>query len=220
MPSEDSRELFLLIQDPQTEVIFWEPLTGARFHHLVPDESGGLTREAKHGFRTIGCLFNHKQFFANNHPTDRVDQCRFVLRDEARWKAMSEDAIGAVTEQAISPVLPCLAPCPFDPIALSNDLEQQLRASIVDLRREQGLTCTWDDQLSYLLSQALCAYETERSTGVSSGNEEFQMAIRRHVPDGHTFKVSVPPSLSVSAPTGACNLRCLPCRAIRCKCCT
>ncbi|MEQ2185212.1 hypothetical protein GOODEAATRI_015939, partial [Goodea atripinnis] len=46
----------------------------------------------------------------------------------------------------------------------------------------------WDDHLSYLLSSALSAYEMERCTGVSCGNEEFQDAVRRAVPDGHTFK--------------------------------
>lgn len=50
------------------------------------------------------------------------------------------------------------------------------------------LATVWDDHLSYLLSSALCAYELERCTGVSCGNEEFQDAVRRAVPDGHTFK--------------------------------
>ena len=56
------------------------------------------------------------------------------------------------------------------------------------LPQDQGLTATWDDHLSYLLTPALAAYETERVTGVTAGNEEFQQAIRRAVPDGHTFK--------------------------------
>lgn len=51
-----------------------------------------------------------------------------------------------------------------------------------------GLTTVWDDELSYLLNQALAAYELERSTGVTAGNEEFQHAIRKAIPDGHTFK--------------------------------
>ena len=50
------------------------------------------------------------------------------------------------------------------------------------------MTTIWDDELSYLLTPALSAYELERTTGVSAGNEEFQHAIRRAVPDGHTFK--------------------------------
>lgn len=54
--------------------------------------------------------------------------------------------------------------------------------------QDLDLTTVWDDHLSYLLSSALSAYEMERCTGVSCGNEEFQDAVRRAVPDGHTFK--------------------------------
>lgn len=50
------------------------------------------------------------------------------------------------------------------------------------------MTTIWDDELSYLLSPALAAYEFEYSTGVSVGNDDFQNGIRRNVPDGHTFK--------------------------------
>ena len=46
----------------------------------------------------------------------------------------------------------------------------------------------WDDELSYLLTPALSGYELEHKTGLSVGNEEFQHAIRKNVPDGHTFK--------------------------------
>ena len=51
-----------------------------------------------------------------------------------------------------------------------------------------GMTTQWDDELCYLLSPALAAYENEHSLGITVGNEEFQHAIRRNVPDGHTFK--------------------------------
>lgn len=54
--------------------------------------------------------------------------------------------------------------------------------------QDLDLATVWDDHLSYLLSSALSAYELERCTGVSCGNEEFQDAVRRAVPDGHTFK--------------------------------
>lgn len=46
----------------------------------------------------------------------------------------------------------------------------------------------WDEDLCYLLSPALSAYELERCVGVSAGNEEFQEAVRNAVPEGHTFK--------------------------------
>jgi len=32
-------------------------------------------------------------------------------------------------------------------------------------KQDQGLSTLWDDQLSYLLTPALSAYETERITG-------------------------------------------------------
>ena len=51
-----------------------------------------------------------------------------------------------------------------------------------------GLSTVWDDELSYLLTPALAGYELEHRTGLSVGNEEFQHAIRKNVPDGHTFK--------------------------------
>lgn len=55
-------------------------------------------------------------------------------------------------------------------------------------KQDIGLSTVWDDQLAYLLTPALAAYELERSTGVTAGNHEFQQSIRRSIPDGHTFK--------------------------------
>lgn len=42
--------------------------------------------------------------------------------------------------------------------------------------------------MSYLLSSALANYELERVGGATIANEEFQAAIKHHVPEGHTFK--------------------------------
>ena len=55
--------------------------------------------------------------------------------------------------------------------------------------QDLGLATVWDDDLSYLLNSALSSYETERCLGVAGiGIEEFQEAIHKAVPDGHTFK--------------------------------
>jgi centrosomal protein CEP76 len=50
------------------------------------------------------------------------------------------------------------------------------------------LATQWDDNLSYLLSQALSSYELERTSGLSVGNEEFDQAIKLAIPNSHTFK--------------------------------
>ena len=55
-------------------------------------------------------------------------------------------------------------------------------------RNELRLNTDWDDQLSYMLGPALCAYEMERLTGAAFGNDEFQDSIKRNVPEGHTFR--------------------------------
>uniref|UniRef100_A0A673HZD4 Centrosomal protein 76 n=1 Tax=Sinocyclocheilus rhinocerous TaxID=307959 RepID=A0A673HZD4_9TELE len=82
----------------------------------------------------------------------------------------------------LSPQLSLCSPSVV-PNEASNQLELEMRY-LLDL----GLATVWDDHLSYLLSAAHSAYELEHCTGVSCGNEEFQDAVRRAVPDGHTFK--------------------------------
>ncbi|XP_070076779.1 centrosomal protein of 76 kDa isoform X16 [Equus przewalskii] len=74
--------------------------------------------------------------------------------------------------------------CVFD----LNDESKWKPMSEEAIKSDLGLTTVWEDQLSYLLSPALASYEFERTTSISAGNEEFQDAIRRAVPDGHTFK--------------------------------
>ena len=47
---------------------------------------------------------------------------------------------------------------------------------------------SFDDNISYILSPAICNYELERLCGLTYGNDEFKTAITQVVPDGHTFK--------------------------------
>nr|XP_033790012.1 centrosomal protein of 76 kDa isoform X2 [Geotrypetes seraphini] len=175
-------------------IIFWESLTGHRYIHkpINPDDPP-LVEQPKplYPYRTIGCVFSHQRFLGNCQPSDAVELCMFDLYDESKWKPMSEEAIKSVCSPGSTTSLP---PCPslcasmIDAAAVSNEIELQLRVLVSEHRKDLGLTTIWDDQLSYLLSPALAAYETERTTGISAGNEEFQDAIRRAVPDKHTFK--------------------------------
>ncbi|KAG7259875.1 hypothetical protein CRUP_025073 [Coryphaenoides rupestris] len=109
----------------------------------------------------------------------------------SRWKAMSEEALRSVcapgSTTSLAPVPP-LCPPSLEPATASNQLELEMRCLVSEHRKDLDLVTVWDDHLSYLLSSALAAYETERCVGVSCGNEEFQDAVRRAVPDGHTFK--------------------------------
>lgn len=175
-------------------VTFWESLTCQRYiHHQVnPNDPPSVEQpRPQHPYRTVGCVFNHKAFFANCQPSDNVELCCFDLQDSSVWKAMSADALASVCGPSNIthwPNSPPLVPSHLDAALVSNELELQLRALTIDHRKDLGLTSVWDDELSYLLNPALAAYELERMTGLSSGNEEFQQAMRQAVPDGHTFK--------------------------------
>ncbi|XP_051721491.1 centrosomal protein of 76 kDa isoform X2 [Ctenopharyngodon idella] len=175
-------------------ITFWESFTAHRYlHRPIDPEAPPMVPQPKptHPYRTLGCVFNHKTFLANCQPSDAVELCVFDFTDGSRWKAMSEEAVRSVcapgSTSSLPPTPPLCSPS-LVPNEASNQLELEMRYLLAEHRKDLGLATVWDDHLSYLLSAALSAYELERCTGVSCGNEEFQDAVRRAVPDGHTFK--------------------------------
>uniref|UniRef100_A0A3Q2ZD87 Centrosomal protein of 76 kDa n=1 Tax=Kryptolebias marmoratus TaxID=37003 RepID=A0A3Q2ZD87_KRYMA len=192
--AKDVPHAWVLTRGTDGTITFWESLTAHRYlHRAIDPDAPPLTTQPKPSspYRTVGCVFNHHSFLANCQPSDAVELCVFDFQNQSRWKAMSEDALKSVcapgSTTALPPVPPLCAPS-LDPAAASNQLELEMRYLVTEHRKDLDLATVWDDHLSYLLSSALSAYEMERCTGVSCGNEEFQDAVRRDVPDGHTFK--------------------------------
>ncbi|XP_068615984.1 centrosomal protein of 76 kDa isoform X2 [Brachionichthys hirsutus] len=185
---------WVLTRGADGSATFWESLTACRYlHRAIDPDAPPLAPQPKPSspYRTVGCAFNHHSFLANCQPSDAVELCVFDFQNQCRWKAMSEEALKSVCtpgSTASLPPLPPLCAPSLDPAAASNHLELELRYLVSEHRKDLELATVWDDHLSYLLSSALLAYELERCTGVSCGNEEFQDAVRRAVPDGHTFK--------------------------------
>nr|XP_032826957.1 centrosomal protein of 76 kDa [Petromyzon marinus] len=174
---------------------FWESLTGHRYAHRPinlddPPLPRAQQHQQHHPYRTLGCAYNHRAFYANCGPTHAVDATHLDLADGTRWKAMSRDAVASVTTAglATSALAPPLRPPSIDPADAARRVETELRLLVEDHRKDLGLQTAWDPALAYLLSPALAAYECERAVGVAPGNDEFQDAVRRFVPDGHTFK--------------------------------
>lgn len=67
-----------------------------------------------------------------------MELCVFELRDESRWKAMSEDAVRSVSDLSSGsgwPALPPLCPSLLDVSLISNEMEQELRILISEHRR-------------------------------------------------------------------------------------
>ncbi|XP_056330786.1 centrosomal protein of 76 kDa isoform X1 [Danio aesculapii] len=175
-------------------ITFWESFTAHRYlHRPIDPDSPSMIFQPKpvHPYQTLGCVFNHKIFLANCQVSDAVELCAFDFTDGSRWKAMSEEAVKSVCDPGFNTSLPPTPPLcspSLVPNESSNQLELEMRYLLSEHRKDLGLATVWDDHLSYLLSAALSAYELERCAGVSYGNEEFQDAVRRAVPDGHTFK--------------------------------
>eukprot|EP00118_Oscarella_pearsei_P016730 m.161874 g.161874 ORF g.161874 m.161874 type:complete len:231 (+) comp38822_c0_seq50:2282-2974(+) len=137
-------------------------------------------------YKTVGCVFNHQVFYANSQPSDNLSSCNFDLTDGSCWKELSSSAIESACNSLLQPSFPTLSRSTLDPAVASHKLEMKLKALIAERRRVLGLTCHWDDQLACYLAPALSSYELEQCTGLSVGNEEFQQAVRRAVPSGHT----------------------------------
>lgn len=81
--------------------------------------------------------------FAFAQATCNVDTCVFRLTDQSKWKAMSVDAIASVNTPGLvlnAPIMPELMANTLDPVALSNDLERQMRALIVQHRKVNRTT--------------------------------------------------------------------------------
>ena len=70
------------------DVTFWETLTGQKLKLSDP--------RIHRFYRTIGSVFNNKQFFANVQPDDRVISTLFDLEDDGLWKTMDEAQIKAL----------------------------------------------------------------------------------------------------------------------------
>lgn len=113
-------------------------------------------------YRTVGCVFNNRSFFANIQEDDRVFNVNWDLEDEYMWKGMSRQQIAQLQPaNGCGYIMPSMR---MDPMNQEKDLERLLRDKISGMRRNDGgnLTTNYDNQLCYLLQTALSNYEFER----------------------------------------------------------
>ena len=120
-------------------------------------------------YRTVGCVFNHKSFFANIQADDKVINTSWDMEDEYMWKAMNRQKIGKLQPangfgQHLMPSLP---------VNISDEertLEKILRDKIEGIRRNDGgnLKTHWDNKLSYFHLDVFFRGRKDNNTPVTS----------------------------------------------------
>lgn len=203
--------------DHLDKVSFWESLTGMEYKQSH-GFSGHNQQQNNHHFRSVGCCFNGDSFFANIQASDSAERVDFNFQDTKKWKAISKDAIYSMkrflvclsvlyltTHDLLNPI--CLnrlenqSKFILQPNAILNkipsqeqEIEMGLKQYIEHYREDHDLGCLWDEDLCHLLGQSLWAFEFQKLTSTSNVgvfNEDFQIGIKRSIPEGHTFKVNI-----------------------------
>ena len=178
-----------------SSVFFWDATTGHRYsHHLIDlDDAPSLKfTRCMHPFKTVGCAYNHKSFYANVQPIDIVQAVDFSFETATLWKCINVGSCFPVSGNFNSRIymsFPPLNPSTMNGKILAKNLEESIKSRIYQYREEIDLITEWDDNISSLLGQTLAAYEAEKLYGLPNmDNNDFQDAIKRAVPEGDTFK--------------------------------
>ena len=135
----------------RSRVIFWESLTGQRYpHRFTPPESGQDAKNpsgsssspsstsssdpAAPKYGVVGCVFNHRKFYANKQINDAVAHTNFTFEDSRLWKGMDSEILGGMEHQESVPLCPPTISVP----TLEASLERSLMVMITSMRRNES----------------------------------------------------------------------------------
>ncbi len=171
-----------------------------------------------HPFREVYALFRHDAFLVNtqrfaivaahaieSEGTLSAVACNFNLNDSRAWLQFPFKGDAELLRHPGSDIylndLVCRSVPPSSSSSLTARagtggssheqeelLEAKLREFVAAWRAEHGLQTRFDSDLSLVLQPALAAYELDRATGVTFGNQDFQAAVKSKVVKGETFK--------------------------------
>ena len=158
-------------------VTFWESLTGQQY--LLP---------GAHPYTSLACVFSHETLYANVQTSTSLESTSLDLADPHAWKPMEVSILRTITPIPMAHLRPSTLSNAGE---MAHDVERRLCTLVNEHREGLGLpsaSLEWDSELACLLEPALASYETERASGHPVGAALFADAIRRAVPQGHTFK--------------------------------
>lgn len=158
-------------------ICFWDPVTGTRTL---------LSENTRYG--AVDMLFNHASIYAVNQMDTSIKSIDLQEQPYAlpRWSVF-KPAGGSSSSKAVC----SLHASRLNVAEAQLQVENDLRALILDMRKLHSLATEFDPQLEHILGQALVTYELERTEGAVPANaaeDFFGDAIRHAVPKGATFK--------------------------------
>ncbi|XP_069999225.1 centrosomal protein of 76 kDa [Penaeus vannamei] len=183
--SSGVQHTWVMTRGPYTAITFWESSTGCRYVYKLGQKAG-------HDYGTVGSIFNHEHFYASVQVTDRIGYCNFTVEDENAWKRMLPNATSSMIQK--EPCMVKILPPTCDAEGRSSLVEMQIKILMTEYRVDFGLSTTFDDHLSHILTPALWSYERKAvdNTGddhrEAKGAEHFSAALMHTIPEGHTFK--------------------------------
>ncbi|EKG06246.1 hypothetical protein TCSYLVIO_002649 [Trypanosoma cruzi] len=155
------------------DVMLWEPTTGSRF---------ALTDA--HPWETLGSVFNHRSFYANIQPSDIITTISFDLDNEGLWKPLNPLKLRMVPKYPN----PSLLWISSDTNSLEDELLTLLIRQLTEYRDIRGITTRFNENLAYVLRQALSAYESHRRNGAPEDLSFFENCVKGVIGEGKTFK--------------------------------
>ena len=101
--NSEGTHAWVLTRKSGTKVDYWESLMGNKMDYCDP--------RVHRFYRTIGCVFNNKHFYANIQADDRAVNTNFDFEDEYMWKSMSTPMLNTITtSNGVGYIMPSTTP--------------------------------------------------------------------------------------------------------------
>eukprot|EP01063_Lacrimia_lanifica_P013728 TRINITY_DN20343_c0_g1_i1.p1 TRINITY_DN20343_c0_g1~~TRINITY_DN20343_c0_g1_i1.p1 ORF type:complete len:661 (+),score=204.26 TRINITY_DN20343_c0_g1_i1:103-2085(+) len=169
-------------------VVFWDVLTGSRYHAAGPLDAAVNTYVPQwYGLTRIHCCYTSNSLVANVQADDGIATTSYEFDDERAWKAMNPIKLKLITSLPAPTILsPHLSS--HDLPHLEESLEKTLMEGVADYRERIALPTVWDTAtLPRVLGQALWNYELQQATNIVVEASMFQSAVRSTIQTGQNF---------------------------------
>lgn len=162
---------------------FWESLTGRVYNRDDP--------RVNYLYRTVGCVFNDKEFYANIQLSDQVTKTDFDLYNPSLWKGMGDIKIFTPDKVQEYTRLELTGPISADQANLQEE-EIELKVLAALGSQEVLPSLKVDESLSFFLAEILQTEElnTRLNGAINNTKPKFMLSdsLKSWLPKNYIFK--------------------------------